>query len=91
MLETADQRLKAEIKAADQVRKELDKEIEKRKAQKAGLEREIQEKSFLETRKSAVSSLESMRKQTRENIRTVQQRTEDTVRRWKPSDGNGGK
>ena len=91
ILEDAEQRLKAEIRTADQVRKELDKEIEKRKAQKAGLEREIQEKSVLETRKSAVSSLESMRKQTQENIRAVQQRTEDTVRRWKPSDGNGGK
>lgn len=91
MLETADQRLKAEIKAADQVRKELDKEIEKRKAQKADLEREIQEKSVLETQNAAVSSLKSMRKQTQENIRAVQQRTEDTVRRWKLSDGNGGK
>ena len=91
MLDDVDQRLKAEIKAADQVRKELDKEIEKRKAQKAGLEREIQEKSFLETRKFAVSSLESMRNQTRENVRAIQQRIEDTVRSWKPSDGNGGK
>ena len=91
MLETADQRLKAEIKAADLIRRELDKEIEKRKAQKAGLEREIQEKSVLETQNAAVSSLKSMRKQTQENIRAVQQRTEDTVRRWKLSDGNGGK
>ena len=91
MLETADQRLKAEIKAADLIRRELDKEIEERKAQKADLEREIQEKSVQEARDATVSALESMRKQTQENIRTVQQRTEDTVRRWKPSDGNGGK
>ena len=91
MLETADQRLKAEIKAADLIRRELDKEIEKRKAQKAGLEREIQEKSVQEAQDATVSALESMRKQTQENIRTVQQRTEDTVRRWKSSDGNGGK
>ena len=33
----------SEIKAADLIRRELDKEIEERKAQKAGLEREIQE------------------------------------------------
>ena len=91
MLETADQRLKAEIKAADLIRRELDKEIEERKAQKADLEREIQEKSVLETQNAAVSSLKSMRKQTQENVRAIQQRTEDTVRRWKPSDGNGGK
>ena len=91
MLETAAQRLKAEIKAADLIRRELNKEIEERKAQKAGLEREIQEKSVQEARDATVSALESMRKQTRENIRTVQQRTEDTIRRWKPSDGNGGK
>ena len=91
ILDDADQRLKAEIKAADQVRKELDKEIEERKAQKAGLEREIQEKSVQEARDATVSVLEAMRKQTQENVRAVQQRTEDTVRRWKPSDGNGGK
>ena len=91
ILEDAEQRLKAEIRAADQVRKELDKEIEKRKAQKADLEREIQENSVQEVRSATVSALESMRKQTQENIRAVQQRTEDTVRRWKPSDGNGGK
>ena len=91
MLESADQRLKAEIKTADLIRRELDKEIEERKAQKADLEREIQEKSVLETQNAAVSSLKSMRKQTQENVRAIQQRTEDTVRRWKPSDGNGGK
>ena len=91
MLETADQRLKAEIKAADLIRRELDKEIEERKAQKADLEREIQENPVLETQNAAVSSLKSMRKQTQENVRAIQQRTEDTVRRWKPSDGNGGK
>ena len=91
ILDDADRRLKAEIKAAELIRRELDKEIEKRKAQKADLEREIQEKSVLETQNAAVSSLKSMRKQTQENIRAVQQRTEDTVRRWKPSDGNGGK
>lgn len=91
MLGTADQRLKAEIKAADLIRRELDKEIEKRKAQKADLEREIQEKSVQEVRSATVSALESMRKQTQENVRAVQQRTEDTVRSWKPSDGNGGK
>ena len=91
MLETADQRLKAEIKAADLIRRELDKEIEKRKAQKADLEREIQEKSVQEAQDATVSALESMRKQMRENIRTVQLRTEETIRRWKPSDGNGGK
>ena len=91
ILDDADRRLKAEIKAAELIRRELDKEIEERKAQKAGLEREIQEKSVQEVRNATVSVLESMRKQTRENIRTVQQRTEDTVRRWKPSDGNGGK
>lgn len=91
ILEDAEQRLKAEIKTADQVRKELDKEIEKRKAQKADLEREIQEKSVQAARDATVSALESMRNQTQENIRAVQQRTEDTVRRWKPSDGNGGK
>ena len=84
-------RLKAEIKAADLIRRELDKEIEERKAQKADLEREIQEKSVQEARDTAVSALEFMRKQTQENIRAVQQRTEDTVRSWKPSDGNGGK
>lgn len=84
-------RLKAEIKAADLIRRELDKEIEERKAQKADLEREIQEKSVLDTQNAAVSSLEFMRNQTRENVRAVQQRTEDTVRRRKPSDGNGGK
>ena len=84
-------RLKAEIKAADLIRRELDKEIEERKAQKAGLEREIQEKSVQEARDATVSVLEAMRKQTQENVRAVQQRTEDTVRRWKPSDGNGGK
>ena len=91
ILEDAEQRLKAEIRTADQVRKELDKEIEKRKAQKADLEREIQEKSVQVARDATVSALESMRNQTQENIRAVQQRTEDTVRRWKPSDGNGGK
>ena len=91
ILEDAEQRLKAEIRAADQVRKELDKEIEKRKAQKADLEREIQEKSVQEARDAMVSVLEAMRKQTQENVRAVQQRTEDTVRRWNPSDGNGGK
>ena len=91
ILEDAEQRLKAEIKTADQVRKELDKEIEKRKVQKADLEREIQEKSVQAARDATVSALESMRNQTQENIRAVQQRTEDTVRRWKPSDGNGGK
>ena len=84
-------RLKAEIKAADLIRRELDKEIEKRKAQKAGLEREIQEKSVQEARDTAVSALEFMRNQTRENVRAIQQRIEDTVRRRKPSDGNGGK
>ena len=91
MLENADQRLKAEIKAADLIRRELDKEIEKRKAQKADLEREIQEKSVQEAQDATVSALEPMRNQTRENIRTVQLRTEETIRRWKPSDGNGGK
>ena len=91
MLETADQRLKAEIKAADLIRRELDKEIEKRKEEKSNLEREIQEKSVQEARDATVSALESMRKQTQENIRAIQQRTEDVVRRWKPSDGNGGK
>ena len=91
ILDDADRRLKAEIKAAELIRRELDKEIEERKAQKADLEREIQEKSVLETQNAAVSSLKSMRKQTQENVRAVQQRTEDTVRRWKPSDGNGGK
>ena len=91
ILEDVEQRLKAEIRAADQIRKELDKEIEKRKAQKADLEREIQEKSVQAARDATVSALESMRNQTQENIRAVQQRTEDTVRRWKPSDGNGGK
>ena len=91
ILEDAEQRLKAEIRTADQVRKELDKEIEKRKAQKADLEREIQEKSVQVARDATVSALESMRNQTQENIRAVQQRTEDTVRRGKPSDGNGGK
>ena len=91
MLETADQRLKAEIKVADLIRRELDKEIEERKAQKAGLEREIQEKSVQEARDATISVLEAMRKQTQENVRAVQQRTEDTVRRWKLSDGNGGK
>ena len=84
-------RLKAEIKAADLIRRELDKEVEERKAPKADLEREIQEKSVQEAQDATVSALESMRKQTQENIRTVQQRTEDTVRRWKLSDGNGGK
>ena len=91
MLETAEQRLKAEIKAADLIRRELDKEIEERKAPKADLEREIQKKSVQEARDTAVSALESMRNQTRENVRAIQQRTEDTVRRRKPSDGNGGK
>ena len=91
ILDDADRRLKAEIKAAELIRRELDKEIEERKAQKADLEREIQEKSVLETQNAAVSSLKSMRKQTQENVRAIQQRTEDTVRRWKPSDGNGGK
>ena len=84
-------RLKAEIKAADLIRRELDKEIEERKAPKADLEREIQEKSVQEARDTAVSALEFMRNQTRENVRAIQQRIEDTVRRWKPSDGNGGK
>ena len=91
MLETSEQRLKAEIKAADLIRRELDKEIEERKAPKADLEREIQEKSVQEARDTAVSALEFMRNQTRENVRAIQQRTEDTVRRRKPSDGNGGK
>lgn len=84
-------RLKAEIKAADLIRRELDKEIEERKAPKADLEREIQGKSVQEARDTAVSALEFMRNQTRENVRAIQQRIEDTVRRWKPSDGNGGK
>ena len=91
MLETSEQRLKAEIKAADLIRRELDKEIEERKAPKADLELEIQEKSLQEARDTAVSALEFMRNQTRENVRAIQQRIEDTVRRWKPSDGNGGK
>lgn len=91
MLETAEQRLKAEIKAADLIRRDLDKEIEERKAPKADLEREIQEKSVQEARDTAVSALEFMRNQTRENVRAIQQRIEDTVRRRKPSDGNGGK
>ena len=91
MLETSEQRLKAEIKAADLIRRDLDKEIEERKAPKADLEREIQEKSVQEARDTAVSALEFMRNQTRENVRAIQQRTEDTVRRRKPSDGNGGK
>ena len=84
-------RLKAEIKAADLIRRELDKEVEERKAPKADLEREIQGKSVQEARDTAVSALEFMRNQTRENVRAIQQRTEDTVRRRKPSDGNGGK
>lgn len=91
MLENADQRLKAEIKGADLIRRELDKEVEERKAPKADLEREIQGKSVQEARDTAVSALEFMRNQTRENVRAIQQRTEDTVRRRKPSDGNGGK
>ena len=91
MLETSEQRLKAEIKAADLIRRDLDKEIEERKAPKADLEREIQEKTVQEARDTAVSALEFMRNQTRENVRAIQQRTEDMVRRWKPSDGNGGK
>ena len=84
-------RLKAEIKAADLIRRELDKEVEERKAPKADLEREIQGKSVQEARDTAVSALEFMRNQTRENVRAIQQRSEDTVRRRKPSDGNGGK
>ena len=91
MLETSEQRLKAEIKAADLIRRDLDKEIEERKAPKADLEREIQGKTVQEARDTAVSALEFMRNQTRENVRAIQQRTEDMVRRRKPSDGNGGK
>ena len=52
--------------------------------------RQLREESIRETRDAAVSAIESMRKQTRDEIQALQQRTDETIRRLKP-DCHGGK
>ena len=52
--------------------------------------RQLREESIRETRDAAVSAIESMRKQTRDEIQALRQRTDETIRRLKP-DCHGGK
>ncbi len=72
---------KTERKFAEAVRKEH---------QARQMARQLREESIRETRDAAVSAIESMRKQTRDEIQTLRQRTDGTIRRLKP-DCHGGK
>lgn len=72
---------KTERKFAEAVRKEH---------QARQMARQLREESIRETRDAAVSAIESMRKQTRDEIQALQQRTDETIRRLKP-DCHGGK
>ena len=72
---------KTERKFAEAVRKEH---------QARQMARQLREESIRETRDAAVSALESMRKQTWDEIQALRQRTDETIRRLKP-DCHGGK
>lgn len=72
---------KTERKFAEAVRKEH---------QARQMARQLREESIRETRDAAVSAIESMRKQTRDEIQALRQRTDKTIRRLKP-DCHGGK
>lgn len=95
ILEDVSQQVRNEIQSADRVRKSLDIEIEKRKAEKSHLEKEIRDQSFSAAKDAAVSSIESMHRQTQTAILEFRKHAENKLQeqhsRKKISEGNKGK